>query len=177
MKAAKESDRGLPSHHEPDVVVECLTCGHSGVLTRETLSRFSIGPNTPIAAFVKRLRCRRCGSPCDPQAASSQSLLDTWLVIHRLGFKPGPSDVTLYRKLTAGKMTNDVLARIYIGAIIVIGTSLMRLNRTPTRSRVVRLLALKRDVLGALILTETQVNGMPHFAGACLWCAPRLTGQ
>jgi pimeloyl-ACP methyl ester carboxylesterase len=49
-------------HNEPNVVVECLTCGHIGVLTREALSRFSIQANRPIAAFVKRLRCRRCGS-------------------------------------------------------------------------------------------------------------------
>jgi hypothetical protein len=27
----------------------------SSVLTGEALSRFSVGPNTPIAAFVKRL--------------------------------------------------------------------------------------------------------------------------
>jgi len=26
------------------------------------LSRWAIAPNTPIAAFVKRLRCRKCGS-------------------------------------------------------------------------------------------------------------------
>ncbi len=32
------------------------------VLTAETLSRLAITPATPIAAFVKRLRCRRCGS-------------------------------------------------------------------------------------------------------------------
>jgi hypothetical protein len=32
------------------------------VLTRETLSRLAIAPNAPIATFVKRLRCRKCGS-------------------------------------------------------------------------------------------------------------------
>jgi hypothetical protein len=52
----------MQSRNEPNVVVECLTCGHTNVLTREALSRFSIGANTPIAAFIKRLRCRRCGS-------------------------------------------------------------------------------------------------------------------
>jgi hypothetical protein len=62
MKAAKEDERIMRSRNERNVVVECLTCGHTGVLTREALSRFSIGPNTPIAAFVKRLRCHRCGS-------------------------------------------------------------------------------------------------------------------
>jgi hypothetical protein len=52
----------MRSRHEPNVSVQCLTCGHTGLLTREALSRFSIQPDTPIAAFVKRLRCRRCGS-------------------------------------------------------------------------------------------------------------------
>jgi hypothetical protein len=62
MQRAKENDRIKRSCHEQNVTVECLTCGHIGVLTREALTRFSIQPNTPIAAFVKRLRCRRCGS-------------------------------------------------------------------------------------------------------------------
>ena len=47
---------------EPGVTVQCLSCRHVGVLNRETLSRLAIAPNTPIAAFVKRLRCRNCGS-------------------------------------------------------------------------------------------------------------------
>ena len=47
---------------ERSVWVQCLRCGHVGVLTVETLSRLAIAPSTPIAAFVKRLRCRRCGS-------------------------------------------------------------------------------------------------------------------
>jgi hypothetical protein len=47
---------------EPGVTIECLHCGHVGVLTREMLSRLAITPQTPIAAFVKRLRCRKCGS-------------------------------------------------------------------------------------------------------------------
>jgi hypothetical protein len=62
MKAADHHDQIMRSRKEQNVVVECLSCGHTGILTREALSRFSIGPNTPIAAFVKRLRCRRCGS-------------------------------------------------------------------------------------------------------------------
>jgi hypothetical protein len=45
-----------------NVTVQCLRCGHVGVLTRETLSRLAIAPNTPIVTFVKRLRCRKCGS-------------------------------------------------------------------------------------------------------------------
>ena len=44
------------------VTVECLRCRHVGVLSRETLARLAITPNTPIASFIKRLRCRKCGS-------------------------------------------------------------------------------------------------------------------
>jgi hypothetical protein len=47
---------------EPGVTVECLRCRHVGLLTRETLARLAIAPNAPIATFVKRLRCRKCGS-------------------------------------------------------------------------------------------------------------------
>ena len=44
------------------VRVQCLRCGHFSVLTPDMLSHLAIAPNTPIAAFVKRLRCRKCGS-------------------------------------------------------------------------------------------------------------------
>ena len=44
------------------VRVQCLRCGHFNVLTAEMLSRLAVSPTTPIAAFVKRLRCRKCGS-------------------------------------------------------------------------------------------------------------------
>lgn len=47
---------------EPAVTVECLSCRHVGVLTGAALSRLAITPGTPIAAFVKRLRCSKCGS-------------------------------------------------------------------------------------------------------------------
>ena len=42
--------------------VECLRCRHVGTLSAETLARLAIAPATPIAAFIKRLRCSRCGS-------------------------------------------------------------------------------------------------------------------
>jgi hypothetical protein len=47
---------------EPAVTVEFLRCRHVGVLTVEALSRLAITQRTPIAAFVGRLRCRKCGS-------------------------------------------------------------------------------------------------------------------
>jgi hypothetical protein len=44
------------------VRVQCLQCGHFSVFIPELLSRLAVTPTTPIAAFVKRLRCRECGS-------------------------------------------------------------------------------------------------------------------
>ena len=53
------SERALRA--EPTVTVECLSCRHVGVLTGAALSRLAIMPDTPIATFVKRLRCSKCG--------------------------------------------------------------------------------------------------------------------
>jgi hypothetical protein len=47
---------------EPALTVECLSCRHVGVLTGAALLRLTITPGTPIAAFVKRLRCGKRGS-------------------------------------------------------------------------------------------------------------------
>jgi hypothetical protein len=53
---------GLCVRIERGVTVECLKCGHVGFLSPKVLSRVGLTPSTPIVAFVKRLRCRRCGS-------------------------------------------------------------------------------------------------------------------
>ena len=42
--------------------VECLRCRHVGSLTEPELIRRGIKPNAPIVSFLKRLRCRKCGS-------------------------------------------------------------------------------------------------------------------
>jgi hypothetical protein len=52
------------------VIVECLSCRHVGVLTAAALARRAIAPDTPIAAFVKRLRAaiaaaKACLQPAD----------------------------------------------------------------------------------------------------------------
>jgi hypothetical protein len=44
------------------IVVRCLTCQHSGVIAEVDLVQFGIKPGAPVAQFVKRLRCRKCGS-------------------------------------------------------------------------------------------------------------------
>ncbi len=69
---------------EHSVRVQRLRCGHVGLLTAKMLSRKAITPSTPIAAFVKRLRCRRCGS---------QSVLATRSPADR---RKGPPDATRY---------------------------------------------------------------------------------
>jgi hypothetical protein len=45
-----------------DIEVQCLHCRHVGRLTGPDLSRRGISPGSPIVSFVKRLRCRKCGS-------------------------------------------------------------------------------------------------------------------
>jgi hypothetical protein len=44
------------------VQVRCLHCRHKSILSSEMLASFGVKPKTPIAAFVKRLRCSNCGS-------------------------------------------------------------------------------------------------------------------
>jgi hypothetical protein len=41
------------------IVVRCLSCQHRGIIAEHDLVRFGLNP---IAQFVKRLRCRKCGS-------------------------------------------------------------------------------------------------------------------
>jgi hypothetical protein len=44
------------------IVVQCLRCRHVGRVAESDLTRRGIKPNAPIASFVKRLRCLKCGS-------------------------------------------------------------------------------------------------------------------
>jgi DNA-directed RNA polymerase subunit RPC12/RpoP len=48
----------------PDLVVlvRCPHCHHRSILSERALAGFGVNPNAPIAAFVKRLRCSKCGS-------------------------------------------------------------------------------------------------------------------
>jgi hypothetical protein len=48
----------------PDLVVlvRCLHCSHKNILSSQALAGFGLKPDAPIAAFVKRLRCTKCGS-------------------------------------------------------------------------------------------------------------------
>jgi hypothetical protein len=44
------------------VLVRCLVCGHRSTLSNQALGQFGLPPDAPIVAFVKRLRCTKCGS-------------------------------------------------------------------------------------------------------------------
>ena len=44
------------------VMVRCLHCRHRSTLSPGALASFGLPPDAPIAAFVKRLRCSKCGS-------------------------------------------------------------------------------------------------------------------
>jgi hypothetical protein len=43
------------------ICVECLHCRHRGVLSDRMLTRHGLSANAPIASFVRRLTCERCG--------------------------------------------------------------------------------------------------------------------
>jgi hypothetical protein len=43
------------------VQVRCLHCRHSSLLGDQDLIEFGVATNAPIGAFVKRLRCTKCG--------------------------------------------------------------------------------------------------------------------
>jgi hypothetical protein len=44
------------------VLVRCLHFRHKSVLNHQMLAEYVFKPTAPIAAFVKRLRCTKCGS-------------------------------------------------------------------------------------------------------------------
>ena len=44
------------------VQVRCLKCNHTSFLNDRDLIEFGVTENAPIVAFVKRLRCTKCGS-------------------------------------------------------------------------------------------------------------------
>jgi hypothetical protein len=44
------------------IIVRCLRCRHEAALTATDLVAHGLKPDTPIAGFVRRLRCTHCGS-------------------------------------------------------------------------------------------------------------------
>jgi len=39
-----------------------MSCRHKSLIDPAALTRFGLKPDAPIASFVKRLRCSRCGA-------------------------------------------------------------------------------------------------------------------
>jgi hypothetical protein len=44
------------------IVVRCLHCRHEAVLSPAELAAHGVKPDSPIAGFVRRLKCSKCGS-------------------------------------------------------------------------------------------------------------------
>jgi hypothetical protein len=58
----QKRDGSTPTGTATRISVKCLRCGHQGVLRESDLPSYGEEPDAPIAAFVKRLKCRQCGS-------------------------------------------------------------------------------------------------------------------
>jgi hypothetical protein len=43
------------------IYVRRMSCRHRSTLNAAALKRFGLKPDAPIASFVKRLRCTKCG--------------------------------------------------------------------------------------------------------------------
>ena len=54
--------RYLGAAPQPAIRVRCLRCRHESRLAETGLKQFGIQPGAPIASYVKRLRCKKCGS-------------------------------------------------------------------------------------------------------------------
>jgi hypothetical protein len=52
----------MPRHSPHGISVRCLSCRHKAVIAERELIRFGVRPGAPISHFIKRLRCRKCGS-------------------------------------------------------------------------------------------------------------------
>jgi ribosomal protein S27AE len=44
------------------ISVRCMSCQHRSSIDATALARFELKADAPIATFVKRLRCSKCGS-------------------------------------------------------------------------------------------------------------------
>jgi hypothetical protein len=52
----------MPPAVSTSISVSCMRCRHRSTLDAAALKRFGLKPDAPIASFVKRLRCTKCGS-------------------------------------------------------------------------------------------------------------------
>jgi hypothetical protein len=52
----------MPPAVSKSISVRCMSCRHRSTLDAAALKRFGVRPDAPIASFIKRLRCTKCGS-------------------------------------------------------------------------------------------------------------------
>jgi ribosomal protein S27AE len=52
----------MPPAVSKSISVRCMSCRHRSTLDAAALKRFGVKPDAPIASFIKRLRCTKCGS-------------------------------------------------------------------------------------------------------------------
>jgi hypothetical protein len=52
----------MPPVVSTSISVRCMSCRHRSTLDSAALKRFGLKPDAPIASFIKRLRCTKCGS-------------------------------------------------------------------------------------------------------------------
>jgi hypothetical protein len=67
------------------ISVRCMSCRHRSTIGAATLARFGLKSDAPIASFVKRLRCSKCGS------GNVMAQRITASELYRLGKLPNPS--------------------------------------------------------------------------------------
>jgi hypothetical protein len=64
-KAAASTRQAEPHarlHAGAAIAVRCLHCRHEAILSAGDLAAHGIKPDSPIAGFVRRLKCSKCGS-------------------------------------------------------------------------------------------------------------------
>jgi len=44
------------------ISIECLSCKHRSSIPEDQLTTFGLSPDAPIAKFIRRLICTKCGS-------------------------------------------------------------------------------------------------------------------
>ncbi|RAI42931.1 hypothetical protein [Rhodoplanes roseus] len=54
--------RALSSSDVTIVFIECLRCGHRGVIDPDTLARYGMPPEVTLAKLTRALVCQVCGS-------------------------------------------------------------------------------------------------------------------
>jgi hypothetical protein len=52
----------MPAAVGTSISVRCMSCRHLSTLNAASLKRFGVKPDAPIASYIKRLRCTKCGS-------------------------------------------------------------------------------------------------------------------